>query len=252
MNPFQHGAVVTGKEFCPRPALITDLGRHIDSRQNCVVKGVRRIGKTSAVLEAIRAHRRATHMCVNCWGKQNIQSLSKAIYEAFLIYQRHKGLSLERIMRTFAHLRPKAVMDPYSGETSFSVDLGNQAAVEPRSLEGVFDTLGAEGKKSHFVVVLDEFQALLQFKDAAAVLATLRGAIQLQPQVMYFYLGSTRHLIDEIFNSPDQPFFKSAASVTIVCIPWRRLVTCSHSCCPRRRSSFTASLRLSRSRTSPA
>jgi predicted AAA+ superfamily ATPase len=53
MSPFQHGVAVTGPDFCPRPELISALRERIDSRQNCVVKGVRRGGKTSAVLEAI-------------------------------------------------------------------------------------------------------------------------------------------------------------------------------------------------------
>ena len=215
MNPFHHGVAVTGKDFCPRPGLVSALRAHIESRQNCVVRGVRRVGKTSAVLETIRACRKIGHMYVNCWGKQDIRSLATAIYEAFLIYQRRKGLSLEKVIRTFAHLRPKASIDPYSGETSFSVDLDSTTLADPRSLESVFETLSTEGEKRELVVVLDEFQALLHLPEAAAVLATLRGTIQLQPQVTYFYLGSTRHLIDEIFNNPDQPFYKSAASVTV-------------------------------------
>ena len=215
MNPFHHGVAVTGEDFCPRPELISALQGHVESHQNCVVKGVRRVGKTSAVLEAIRRSRKVGHLYVNCWGKQDLRSLAVAICEAFLIYQRRKGLSLEKVISAFAHLRPKASIDPYTGQPSFSVDLGSEEFTSPGSLEGVFDTLGREGEKSALVVVLDEFQALLQFAEADAVLATLRGAIQLQPRVTYFYLGSTRHLIDDIFNNPDRPFFKSAASVSV-------------------------------------
>ena len=215
MNPFHHGVAVTGRDFCPRPTLVSELGSHIEARQNCVVKGIRRIGKTSAVLEAIRARKKTRHMYINCWGKQDIRSLATAIYEAFLIYQRRKGLSLEKIIRTFAHLRPKASIDPYSGDTTFSLDLDREALTRPQSLEAVFDFLASEGGKQSLVVVLDEFQALLEIPEADAVMATLRGTIQLQPEVTYFYLGSTRHLIDDIFNSPERPFYKSAATVTV-------------------------------------
>ena len=114
MNPFKHGVTVTGKDFCPRPELIADLRNHIDSRQNCVIRGVRRVGKTSAIIEAVRSYKKKGHIYINCWGKQDIHSLTTAIYEGFLIYQRNKGLSLEKIIRTFAHLRPKASIDPYS------------------------------------------------------------------------------------------------------------------------------------------
>lgn len=215
MNPFHHGVAVTGEEFCPRPDLISKLGNHIDSRQNCVVRGLRRVGKTSAVLESIRSHKDASHLYINCWGKQDLRSLATAIYEAFLIYQRRKGLSLEKIMRTFSYLRPKASIDPYSGAASISVDLGREEHLDPRSLESVFDMLDREGQKKNLVVVLDEFQALLQLPQSDAVLATLRGAIQLQSRTTYFYLGSVRHKMDDLFNNPEQPFFKSAASVVV-------------------------------------
>ena len=65
------------------------------------------------------------------------------------------------------------------------------------------------------MVVFDEFQSLMQLKESEAVFATLRGAIQLQREVTYFYLGSMRNEMDELFNNPKQPFFKSAASVTV-------------------------------------
>jgi len=215
MNPFQHGVAVTNNDFCPRPELVSMLCNHMDARQNCVVRGIRRVGKTSAVLESIRSHKKMGHLYVNCWGKQDVHSLAVAIYEAFLVYQRRKGLSLEKIMRTFAYLRPSASVDPYSGATSISVGLDRNVMTEPRSLESVFNLLAEEGKKNPLLVVLDEFQALLQFPQADAVMATLRGAIQLQSAVTYFYLGSVRHRMDDIFNNPNQPFFKSAASIEV-------------------------------------
>ena len=215
MNPFHHGVAVTGYDFCPRPVLISKLQDYMLSRQNCVVKGIRRVGKTSAVLEALRKHGKVGHIYVNCWGKQDVRSLVVTIYEAFLIYQRRKGFSLEKVIRMFSHLRPRASIDPYTGEPSFSVELDSSELDHPKSLEAVLDTLSRESERHALVVVLDEFQAVRQLPDADTLLATMRGAIQLQPQVTYFYLGSTRHLIDDIFNNPEQPFYKSAASVTV-------------------------------------
>jgi len=215
MNPFHHGVAITGEEFCPRPELVSTLRGHIDSNQNCVIRGVRRIGKTSAILETLRSHKKAKHIYVNCWGKLDVDSLASAIYEAFLIHQKRQGLSIEKIIRGFAHLRPKVALDPYSGEPTFTVDTRADTAQDPRSIERVLDTLAHEGKKCPLVVVLDEFQALLKLPQAEALMATMRGAIQLQSHVTYFYLGSTRNLMDEIFNSTDGPFYKSAASVNV-------------------------------------
>ena len=173
------------------------------------------MGKTSAVLEAVRTHKKAKHIYVNCWGKPDVDNLANAIYEAFLTHQRRKGLSIEKVIRTFAHLRPRVSVDPYSGEPAFTVDTSADTAGDPRSIEGVLGTLGHEGGKCLLVVVFDEFQALLKLPRSESLMATMRGAIQLQSHVTYLYLGSTRNLMDEIFNSPDKPFYKSAASVTV-------------------------------------
>jgi len=215
MNPFQHGVVVSGNEFCPRPELLRELCDHIGARQNCVIRGGRRMGKTSAVLEAIRSRRKAGCVLVNCWGKTNPASLAEAIAEAFLAYQSRRGLSLKRILSGFAHLRPQATIDPQTGQPSFTVDLAGARKFTPKSLEGVLDPIGAEGTNRPLVVVFDEFQALMNMEEHEAVIATLRGAIQLQSQVTYFYLGSVRNLMDVLFNDPRQPFFKSAASVSV-------------------------------------
>jgi hypothetical protein len=215
MNPFQHGVVVTGDDFCPRPGLVKELRGHMVSRQNCLIRGGRRMGKTSAVLEALRREKKAEHLMINCWGKTSLAGFIEAIYEAFLLHQSRKGMSLEGIMKTFAHLRPKASVDPRTGTPSFSIDLAERDRVAPRSLEAVLEPIGREGKKGSLVVVFDEFQSLMQLKESEAVMATLRGAIQLQKKVTYFYLGSIRSEMDELFNNPKQPFFKSAASVTV-------------------------------------
>jgi hypothetical protein len=44
------------------------------------------MGKTSAVMEAIRSERKAGCVLVNCWGKSSLESLAEAISEAFLAY----------------------------------------------------------------------------------------------------------------------------------------------------------------------
>ena len=215
MNPFQHGVVVSGKDFCPRPDLLRELRGHIEAGQNCVIRGGRRMGKTSAVLEAIHSRQKAGCVLVNCWGKTTPASLAEAISEAFLAYQSRRGLSLKRILSGFAHLRPQATIDPQTGHPSFTVDLAGSRNFAPKSLERVLDPIAEEGSRHPLVVVFDEFQALMHIGEHEAVIATLRGAIQMQPQVTYFYLGSVRNLMDSLFNDPRQPFFKSAASVSV-------------------------------------
>lgn len=179
------------------------------------------MGKTSVVLEALRGKRGGGHLLINCWGKTSLGGFVEAIYESFLRYQSRKGLSLEKILQSFGHLRPKASIDPDTGIPSFSIELSERERMHPRTLESVLDPIGREGKRSPIVVVFDEFQSLMQLKESEAIIATLRGVIQLQPEVTYFYLGSMRNEMDELFNNPNQPFFKSATPVHVGPIPRR-------------------------------
>lgn len=54
MNPFKYGCIVNGDFFCPRPLQEQELRRFVESGQNVVIQGERRMGKTSLVCEAIR------------------------------------------------------------------------------------------------------------------------------------------------------------------------------------------------------
>ena len=173
------------------------------------------MGKTSAVLEAIRLERKAGCVLVNCWGRSSVRNLAESIAEAFLIYQSRRGMSLKRILSGFGHLRPQVSVDPQTREPSFSVDLARTPELTPRSLERVLEPIREEGRRRPLVVVFDEFQALMQLDEWEEVMAILRGVIQLQPEVTYFYLGSIRNLMDRLFNDPEQPFFKSAAAVSV-------------------------------------
>ena len=54
MNPFKHGCIVDGDFLCPRPMPEKEPRRLVESGQNVVVRGKRRMGKTSLVCEVVR------------------------------------------------------------------------------------------------------------------------------------------------------------------------------------------------------
>ena len=53
MNPFKYGETVDGENFCRRPELARILKGYVESGQNVVMQGERRMGKTSLVLETV-------------------------------------------------------------------------------------------------------------------------------------------------------------------------------------------------------
>ena len=53
MNPFKYGTIVSGEDFCGRKTLLQQLIGAIESSQRIVLLGERRVGKSSAVYEAV-------------------------------------------------------------------------------------------------------------------------------------------------------------------------------------------------------
>ena len=76
--------------------------------------------------------------------------------------------------------------------------------------------LGAEQGKS-VVLVLDEFQEV--GKIGADLTKLMRSVFQHQSEVSHIYLGSRRHLMEEIFNDEQEPFWRSAKQMELGPIP---------------------------------
>jgi len=120
---------------------------------------------------------------------------------------------LKRAMSFASRLRPTLSFDSNDGMPKISVD--PIAADEPDSLDAVLSMLEKVSADGKTCVVFDEFQDVLRLKESERVLAELRGRIQFQENVPYFFLGSVRHEMWRIFHDSKSPFFKSAAAFDV-------------------------------------
>ena len=84
-----------------------------------------------------------------------------------------------------------------------------------RAWHGINKLSKITSKTNPFVVVFDEFQDILNLKDAREVLALLRSKVQFQTDIAYVFAGSIRNKMDSIFNNPDSAFFKSAIPIHV-------------------------------------
>jgi hypothetical protein len=88
--------------------------------------------------------------------------------------------------------------------------------LKPDSIPGVADLiLSYHSKTRPIVVVLDEFQDILNLGDARETLALLRSKIQFQSDIPYIFAGSIRNKFDGIFNDPESAFLKSAIPIQV-------------------------------------
>lgn len=212
MNPFKYGQVVSAEDFCPRPKLLKQLTDFIESGQNVVLQGERRMGKTSLVYEALRQVRRHRMVYVDLLEIKTADDFGKRMIKAIVSAEREAG-TIEKLMRVLAQLRPSMSLDPFTGQPSVSLD--PRVALQPDSIEAILDLLRDMRKRHPMAVVFDEFQDILNLADSKQTLALLRSKVQFHTDIAYIFAGSVRNRMSDIFTSPDSPFFKSAIALDV-------------------------------------
>jgi hypothetical protein len=217
MNPFKYGSIVLGRDFCGRKDLLNQITRHMQSSQNTVVFGERRIGKSSLVYEAVRKLRGTHILYMDLLGIKSTDALCKRMLRAIVTLE--KRLSwVTKMIKTLSHLRPTITTDPVTSMPIISFDASVELKVN--SIQEVLDLIESISKKKQFVVVFDEFQDILKINDAIEAIALLRSKIQFHSNIPYVFVGSIRHKMDEIFTSPNSAFFKSAIPISVKPLPY--------------------------------
>ena len=208
MNPFKYGCIVNGDFFCPRPVLERELRRLIESGQNVVIQGERRMGKTSLVCEAVRKTRGVKLLYVDLMGIKSVADFCRKVTAAVTALDRRRGF-LSKTADLLRRLRPTLTIDTATGAPTLSVNF--EAASDPDTLEDVLDMVAYHARSARLCVVFDEFQDMLNVENAQGILATMRGKIQFQSNTPYIFLGSVRNEMSALFSSSRSPFYKSAA-----------------------------------------
>ncbi len=212
MRPFKYGRVVSGVDFCGRKKAIETLTDYINSSQNVVIQGERRIGKTSLIVETAINLKNKRLMKIDLAMLKSSHDLCQRIIKAIFHLESTTGI-LNRTLKAISHLRPQIGMDPFTNLPTVSFD--STVKMSYKSLEEVFDLIQNLGKKNNLIVFFDEFQDILSMEDSKESIAVLRSKIQYHETITYLFAGSIRNLMDEIFNSHDSPLFKSAIPITL-------------------------------------
>lgn len=211
-NPFEYGGVVGGAAFCNRSSEMDDLRRAAENADRILVYAERRMGKTSLVLRVLEQLERDNFLpiYVDVWPTHDATSFAASIAAAVT---RAAETSTDRILTTakdiFRHLIPALTLDEAGNP---SIQFGARSGVLPQpQLEDALDGIQrlAEKRDQQLVVVFDEIQRLGEFDDDVAE-RVLRSRTQMHHGIAYFYLGSRKHLVEQMFSDKKRPLFQSA------------------------------------------
>jgi uncharacterized protein len=222
-NPFRFGPLALDDAFTDRRDEIDDLVADARNGQDVVVFAPRRYGKSSLLWRVAQELIKEDVLVAQVdlmrtpTKDQLAAKLAKTIHEELA----SRLWTAKERLKVFAGLRltPTITIDPNDGAVSFSFDARAAAEDIDATLEELFTMLGriAADRGRRVVLVLDEFQEVVHIDPG--LIKLMRSVFQEQPEVAHIYLGSKRHMMRQIFNDENEPFWRSAKQTELDVIP---------------------------------
>lgn len=212
-NPFVYQGYVSPAYFCDRSEETEELIANLQNGRNTVLISPRRIGKTGLIKNTfyhiLEQEKDAKCLYLDIFATKNqhdfVQLLGTAIAQEVLSKERR---AMKRLLEFFGSWRPVFSTDPMTGQPTVSVSI--QPTQTEVTLKTVFDYL--KQSKREVYIAIDEFLQITHYPEPG-IEALLRSYVQFAPNVHFVFSGSKRHLMSQIFYSPERPFYQSTVSM---------------------------------------
>jgi len=207
-NPFIYGEPVFGGNFCNRKEEIKKLKNDILSCQKIFLISSRRMGKTSLIKTAIDQISAKEIISIS----MDLEEFSsyREFLNTYLSLLVEKSTPENKILgflrQVLSGLRINFKIDEI-GKPVISLDYNQPINAELDSKIFNLPEIIASKQNKKLVVVFDEFQEILKL-NRKNIEGKLRAHIQHHRNVAYVFAGSKRHLLNEMINSKDKPFYR--------------------------------------------
>lgn len=207
--------------FCDRKKEIEELLSHAKNRANVILFSPRRYGKTSLVkrIQAELSREGITALYVDFFGVYSLEDIASRLASRLYSFCYKDENFLKKAMRFLSLWRPVVRPDPEYGVLISAEPAGRRRGIE--LLEDVLAGFGKfmESSKKGFHVVIDEFQEIAELRESLQIEGIMRSQIQTHRNASYFFVGSRRRVLSEIFNERKRPFYRSAINYPLGPLP---------------------------------
>lgn len=221
-NPFYFRVLPLTAPFCNREKELDQLVSHAQNRANVVVFSPRRYGKTSLVqrVQERLKRRGLVTVYVDLFGIDSLEDMAARMASRLYSYCHEDEGLFKKAMKFLSSWRPVIRPDP-----EYGVSLTVEATVGQKGTELLNGTLDGFGKfiqeqKKGVHIVFDEFQEIAELRESLQIEGTLRSHVQTHSQASYFFVGSRRRVLNEIFNTRKRPFYRSAINFPLGPLPF--------------------------------
>ncbi len=216
MNPFVIMGQIPSEYFCDRETETKRIVREIVGQSaNILLLSQRRLGKTSLISHCFAQKEIADSFYTFYFDILHTSSFQEFTYEfgkqVFEQLATKGRKTLASLVQAIKSVQPKFGIDPLTRMPTFALELGSITQPE-YTLSEIFSFLEKADKPC--VVAIDEFQRIARYPEKN-IEALLLGKIQHLGNTHFIFAGSQRHILSEMFNSYNQPFYNSTSSVTL-------------------------------------
>jgi hypothetical protein len=220
-NPFKYGVIVTGEDFADRKEELQLLTRELTSGHNVFLYSPRRYGKSSLIMMVLEELQKRNIMTarIDLLACLSISDFISELVQKTIVPAYSTVDSIVNFLKsTFSGFVPEIIVNP---DGSIGLSYRKEASqIDEKKLPDLLNAPEklAETKNKHLVVVFDEFQEIAAL-DGTRLERLMRTSFQHHKWVTYVFMGSKRHLLEQMFTGKDRPFHKFATPFPLGKIP---------------------------------
>jgi len=231
ISPFRFGQIVDSSEFTNRHHEISLFEANLFSANNLIIMSPRRYGKSSLVKQFVLKNKYNTsiiHCMIDLFSIQNEEEFYQVLSQELIKSSSGKldeWLNNAKIF--FKQLVPRISIgtDPL---TDFSVSFDMKEIKKHKTEVLDLPEVIAQKNNKKVIVYIDEFQNIRSFDNSLEFQRLLRSVWQKHKNVSYCLYGSKRHMMREIFEQTDKPFYRFGSQYTlgrIETVYWEKFIS---------------------------
>lgn len=210
VNPFSFGGFAKTSSFTNRTTEIEHISTLCKNSINLILISPRRWGKSSLIHHI--AQNKASKALKFCLIDLFNVGTEEEFYTQYLqVVMKATATKLDQYKQYatefLTHLKPNITLD-----TGVDTEFGLEFSFKPngKSAIEILDIAQriAEKQNIRIVVAIDEFQNIDSFTKSIPFQKKLRAIWQKHDRVSYILYGSKRHLMHELFEKKEKPFYK--------------------------------------------
>lgn len=210
-------SIASDNAFCNRTEELEKLGTYIKHHRPVLLVSPRRYGKTSLALRAIEASK-LPYAQIDLFSAVDERDVERAVLKGVgkLLSKiesiPQKALKLASEIFDGTHIR--AALTKIGIEIEISRTNDKKPAYRILDILEKLEKLSLKVNKK-MVLFFDEFQCIREITVDHAMEGVFRQVAQQTKSISFIFSGSNRHLLNELFEDRNRPFYKLCERITL-------------------------------------